>query len=480
MSGFTTGQHLDMTVIGGPRKPYLHLFTAVGVAWTRELGGILPVPGGIAETIRLQSAFMDSLVRTDRHNLLREARRMLVPGGCLELAVGVEAGSYMPRDLEKEAWLCGFEAGWEISDGKARLRKPLPPDEPTLPVSILIPAYKSGHFRQALDSALAQDWPRGEIIVGDDSPDGVIAAEVEQARGRVSDGWTLRYIRNAGTIGGRRNYLQLFERARGPLIKYLNDDDLLAPHCLRRMAEVLVHNPQVTLVTSYRRLIDGRGRGLPDEDINEPVLSEDGILDGRVLANLVLSRRTNLIGEPTTTMFRKADIADNQPHLMSYAGRSARRNGDMSIWIALLSRGDGAWLSEPLSSFRRHEGQVQNDDDFRREALVAWDELCQDGADTGLVHPSLDELRPQPLVIAGEEDPYGARARGELARRDWRAGEEEAAVFGAALALGMPGGNVDPELVLDLQDMLVSLGMEAPDAAAIGAKARTLAGAGCR
>lgn len=36
-------------------------------------------------------------------------------------------------------------------------------------VSILIPAYKSDFFEQALLSAMAQDWQNTEIIVCDDS-----------------------------------------------------------------------------------------------------------------------------------------------------------------------------------------------------------------------------------------------------------------------------------------------------------------------
>ena len=38
-------------------------------------------------------------------------------------------------------------------------------------VSIIIPAYKATWFELALKSALAQDYPHCEIIIGDDCPD---------------------------------------------------------------------------------------------------------------------------------------------------------------------------------------------------------------------------------------------------------------------------------------------------------------------
>ena len=491
---------LDMTVVGKPGHTFVHLQTGLGMAWTTETGGILPVPGGCMDIIGLKGRFLELLSRADRHQLLRRARRLLAPGGRLFVAVGTKAGRYPRHDLEKEAWLCGFAAGSRVVRGVAELVKPRHEIGTEPPVSILIPAYKSDHFREALDSALGQTWPCGEIIVADDSPDGVIASLVEEARGRVRAGWTLHYVRNPGTIGGRRNYLQLFDQARGPLVKYLNDDDVLAPNCLARMAAVLVRNPRVTLVTSYRRLIDTQGHELPDDAVNEPILDEDGIVDGRLLANLVLSRGINLIGEPTTTMFRKADVVDNKPHLMSYAGRSARRNGDMSIWTTLLSRGDGAWLNEPLSFFRRHDGQFQHNEEFRREAKLAWTELQEDGADTGLVAEDLDEVRAEPLAVGEEvsrlladatgarqagnlsgarrvleqavaENPREPRPRGELARLEWQEGRRDPAVFGTALALGLGEGRADPGLMADMRDMLGALGMDPREAAAIAARA---------
>ena len=42
-------------------------------------------------------------------------------------------------------------------------------------VSVLIPAYNSRHFEQALKSAMSQDYPKMEIIVCDDSDERGIA-----------------------------------------------------------------------------------------------------------------------------------------------------------------------------------------------------------------------------------------------------------------------------------------------------------------
>ncbi len=476
---------LRLVVSGPDRFPRMTFHAPCGAAVTVDADGELPMPGGCVEGIILEGARLQHLPESVRRRLLRRARRLLRPEGTLSVMVGARDEQYPREDLEAAAWSCGFMAYVRYAAGTAVLTTPTRAAAPRPLVSVLIPAYKPAHFGEALGSALAQTWPRLEIVVGDDSPDDTIARLVAAARGRLRPGQELRHIRNPGTIGGRANYLQLFAEARGQYVKYLNDDDLLAPDCVERMARVLMRHHRVTLVTSYRRLIDEDGGPLPDQEFNRPVLDRDGIVDGRVMATLTLSHMVNYIGEPTTTMFRKSDAQDNRPHLMSYAGRSARRNGDMSIWTMLMSRGDVAWFAEPLSAFRQHAGQVQRSESFLREARLAWVELVADARDTGLISPACAKVRAAPLAPDGEAaaladaaeaahaagetdaaeqllrqalaaDPACSRARGGLAAMAWADGRRDEAVLGAILALCCPAP--DHVAALNLRDMLEARG----------------------
>jgi tetratricopeptide (TPR) repeat protein len=292
-------------------------------------------------------------------------------------------------------------------------------------VSILTPAYKPDYFADALRSALAQTYADFEHVICDDSPGDEIAAIVRAVAG---DDPRVRYVRNPGTLGGRANYLKCFGLARGEHIKYLNDDDLLAPDCLARMSAALDTHPEVTLITSYRRLIDAEGRTLPDAAYNRRIVRHDSLLDGRGLLYIMLRGLVNVIGEPTTVMFRRADLAGNQPHILSFAGREAARNGDTYMWASLLARGDAVYFVEPLSSFRCHDAQVQRDPAFVASAMAAWHTLVADAAAAGIYDPR----RPQPLR-ARPFDPLRAivqeRLDGILARARAlvRAGELEAA-----------------------------------------------------
>lgn len=489
MKAHGRGMVAPLTLVAGGSNNYPELvFAGCGGATARFTCDTPPsVPGQAVDSMSLEAAQLAHMPEARRRQLLRECRRLLKPGGRLWVEVGAGNDQYPRKALHQAAWSCGFEAWVRFAAGKALLSVPGPrPDEHPL-VSILIPAFKDADFAETLDSALAQTWPRCEIIVGDDSPGDAIGEVVESRRSRLRPGHELRYIRHRENVGGRRNYLGLFAEARGAYIKFLNDDDVLARDCVARMALVLRDHPQVTLVTSYRRLMDSAGKSLPDEAFNQPVLDRDAIVDGRGLATLVLSKLTNLVGEPTTTMFRRADMADNDPHMMSYNRRSARRNGDMSMWTTLMSRGEVAWLAAPLSSFRQHAGQVQRSEHFLAEARLAWTELLQDARDTGLMSPRYADFvedaaplvnhdEPETLTDRAEAHyaadervasrhllqtvlavhPDHARARGDLACIDWETDRREDAVLGAMLAV--TGGAPTATAVANLRDMLTAMG----------------------
>lgn len=115
-------------------------------------------------------------------------------------------------------------------------------------MSITIPSYRPRFFEAALQSALRQTYPNTEIVICDDCPDDGIA--------RILDKYSashprLRYFRNSERLN-RQNLVKCADVAQGEFIKFLNDDDLLAPNCIERMIECFKTLPDITLVTSKR------------------------------------------------------------------------------------------------------------------------------------------------------------------------------------------------------------------------------------
>lgn len=221
-------------------------------------------------------------------------------------------------------------------------------------VSVLIPAYNERFFPAALASAGAQTYPDLEIVVCDDSAGSAIEAAVHAAADP-----RMRYQRNPARLGFGGNFTECFRQARGDLIKFLNDDDLLAPECVAGLVAAFDFDPKVTLATSRRRAIDERGAPVQGHLASTPLAHVSCLIPGVELGNFVLINSLNLIGEPTTAMFRKCDVDLEAGGLFAWGGRDYHCLADLSLWMRLLVRGHAFYQAVALSEYRVHAGQQQ-------------------------------------------------------------------------------------------------------------------------
>ncbi len=249
--------------------------------------------------------------------------------------------------------------------------------------SVLIPAFNSKYFREMIESALNQTYPHFEVIVCDDCPSDDISELV--ARYSASDR-RIKYFRNEKRLGEYHNRLKCFDLAQGEYIKFLNDDDRLHPDCLKRMVECLERFPDVTLATSHRQLINENGQYLQDITSTQRPVHVDCLLDGPSLANALLATKVNFIGEPTTTLFRKRDLAGTRPDIFSFGGRSTKCNIE-GMWLTLLSKGDAIYLTQSLSCFRLHPDQACRQQAAVETGTAAWQQHRFDGMRFGLFNP---------------------------------------------------------------------------------------------
>lgn len=313
--------------------------------------------------------FIDAMSRAAKLHFLLECRRALVPGGLLRIEsrspaqefsrvasmTGLAPAASVPlSDAARVAMndLRGAHAAVALEFGKSER---LVAADPL--VSILIPAYNPRFFAAALDSALAQTYSNTEIVVCDDSRDAAIEDIVRSRAHRRP----VRYARNEARLGPRGNFTRCFELAEGTFVKFLCDDDLLAPTCVAQLLDGFRLVPDITLATSRRQRIDSNGQHLHDQPATLPVVGSDSVITGWSLANSMIMVGLNTIGEPSTTLFRKADLLDRDPGYFGFAGDPGHGIIDMSTWAALLLQGDAVYVHECLSSFRFHAGQRQHD-----------------------------------------------------------------------------------------------------------------------
>jgi hypothetical protein len=115
-----------------------------------------------------------------------------------------------------------------------------------------------------------------------------------------------------------------------------------------------LQNQDIALVTSFRQTIDLNGNIIPQILGTEKLFEENTILDGKDLGNYVLAICMNVIGEPTTVLFRKKDLTEK---FGVYKNKQYTHLNDLASWLSLLSKGKAVYISEPLSYFRIHPSQ---------------------------------------------------------------------------------------------------------------------------
>lgn len=240
-------------------------------------------------------------------------------------------------------------------------------------VSILIPTHNRPDYAElALRSALAQNYANFEVVVSDNSDDERTA---ERFAPYVASYPQLRYLR-IDTCPPMENFDNCYRHARGDYISFLMDDDLFHPDKLNRMMSVMIAQPNVGLVTSFRQLIDGEGNFLQAVPGTERLFQSDTLIGGTSLGDLILTQGSNLVGEPTTALFRKNAAGT---HFGEFLGKQYGVLSDVATWLSVLSQSDCAYLSDPLSYFRIHSGQDQQRGNvIRIHANVEWLQLLCD------------------------------------------------------------------------------------------------------
>lgn len=360
----------------------------------------LPFEDAAAATIVL-GAMVAGLSAGERLNLLIECRRVLRPGGVLTLAVSAlrVLGSLVrivgldPLDAVEGA-VASTPADATDHDAAGGSSAAFTKRDRTLHgdplVTIAIPAYNARYFAACLDSALAQTYDPLEIVVCDDSADTTIEALVAARQRRRS----IRYERNASRLRPRRNFLRTFERASGTFIKFLCDDDLLAPTAVAELLEAFRRAPDVTLATSRRRRIGPESEALPDSPATTPIAARDTLVAGHTLANAMLMAGLNTVGEPTTALFRKDEFEAVATNGFGFRGEHGHGIIDMVMWTSLLLKGHAVYRTTPLSGFRSHPDQRQHDPGMRGRNTESIRSLQRLWLDLGL--PAL--LRPDAIL----------------------------------------------------------------------------------
>lgn len=256
-------------------------------------------------------------------------------------------------------------------------------------VSVLIPTYnREGYLEESLRSAVEQSYENLEIIVSDNcSTD----ATLDIAHAMAAEDKRIQVHSNDTNLGMVGNFRRCFELSKGPYIKYLMSDDRLHSNAVERLLAALLQEPSLALATSVRSLIDANGNPLPAMSATQPVCDDDSIIGGTEFGDYVLVDNLNVIGEPTTVLWRRSLAKNSEICVLN--GRPYHFNADVALWLLLLSRGNAGYIVEPLSDFRYHPEQAQKDGEAISSGTLEWLHLIRDAHQLGYVAQAAAEVQ---------------------------------------------------------------------------------------
>ena len=208
---------------------------------------------------------------------------------------------------------------------------------------------KESLLRATLDHALAQTHRNLEVLIADNaSTDGTLAI----ARDYAARDARVRVVEHRRNLGSRRNFNLLFELAHGDFFVWGRGHDLWQPEFVATGVELLTHDPELVLVHTAAREIDGDDRDLG------PVAE---YLDtrGMELPERLQACWRRLLGPATLGVIRRTAM-DRTNLYQELAGC------DLVFLLELAVQGTFTFVDRPLLRLRRVRSEVSEIESVQR------------------------------------------------------------------------------------------------------------------
>ena len=216
-------------------------------------------------------------------------------------------------------------------------------DEPL--VSVCLPVWNGARYlKVAIDSVLKQSYPNFELIICDDGSTDVsqdIMHDYAQKDSRI------KCFQNNLRLGLFQNYNACMEHAQGEFIKPFAQDDVFHDNLLKELVDILLNNAHVSLASCFKAAVDKDGKEVEFSHNGLPA----GLNSGLKIIKACLGTGINLIGEPTTVMFRRNFIG------AGFNG-SYYSLGDIEYWFRIVRHSQYYCHANKLVSFRSHPGSA--------------------------------------------------------------------------------------------------------------------------
>lgn len=223
-------------------------------------------------------------------------------------------------------------------------------------VSICIPVYNGERYlRQCLDAVFLQTYTHYEVIITDDQSSDTTREIVNEY---IKKNPKIKFIVNETNLGLVGNWNKCLELSTGYWIKYVFQDDLIAPDCIAKMVNAA--GLDTHLVACARNfLIEDNADDKLKKYFESDYLSlnlifsldKPGFISAEKISKIAIQHPCiNFIGEPVCVMFRKDCVKEFGSFDVDLS-----QICDFEYWLRMASVKGMLYLPEQLATFRVHE-----------------------------------------------------------------------------------------------------------------------------
>jgi glycosyltransferase involved in cell wall biosynthesis len=217
-------------------------------------------------------------------------------------------------------------------------------------VSVCVCTFNgAGSVGRALESILGQTYPDFELVIVDDASSDSTLEVV-----RTYHDSRLRILVNGHNLGNARNRSLAIRESRTDMVKFVDQDDWIAPSCLAEHVRLMDANPRLGFTFSRRAVSlqepgSRQARAWLQRYANvqsafgelAEVNSGPRLLERYLEAGLP----DNWIGEPSSVMIRRSCLVRSL-----LFNRRLRQMVDMDLWIRLMAFFDVGFLDAELAT----------------------------------------------------------------------------------------------------------------------------------
>jgi len=212
-------------------------------------------------------------------------------------------------------------------------------------VSVVIPTYNGSKFLvQTIESVLRQSFKDFEILVIDDGS----KEDIELLLASYRDCLTYIRIENSGPAAARNAGIRM---SKGIFVALLDHDDIWLPSNLQNKIEIMLNDPDCSMVYSYPTLIDSGGNVIPQEPPSS--FPSGSVFEDFLIRNRIITFSCILIRK---SIFDTVGLLDER--------REITCCDDYDMWLRIADVGSIVFSPDKSVCYRIHGNNLINNHDM--------------------------------------------------------------------------------------------------------------------